>query len=99
MIQRVMVWVIGGLVFEEGEGVAEELVFDGEESGHFGFAAGFEGVGEGFEARVGAAGDKGGHGGAPERISPTRLQGPGQNRRLRKPRLFRGNWPPWRRQS
>ncbi|MCX6982726.1 MAG: hypothetical protein NTV08_18540, partial [Verrucomicrobia bacterium] len=30
MFQRVMVWVIGGLVFEEGEGVAEELVFDGE---------------------------------------------------------------------
>lgn len=36
-------------------------MFDGEESGHFGFAAGFEGVGEGFEAWVGAAGDEGGH--------------------------------------
>ena len=34
MFQRVMFWVIGGLVFEEGEGMAQELVFDGEQRGH-----------------------------------------------------------------
>ena len=49
-------------MFEESEDVAQELVFDGEEGGHFGFAAGFEGVGEGFQTRVGAAGDERGHG-------------------------------------
>ena len=47
-----MVWVIGELVCGECEGVAQQLVFDGEERGHFGFAAGFERVGEG------AAGDE-----------------------------------------
>jgi hypothetical protein len=46
------------------------------------------------EGDIQDTGDEGGHGGAPERISPTLLQGPGQTGFLRKPRLFSGYGPP-----
>ena len=56
-----MMWVIGGVVFEEEEGDFDEFVDDGEEDGHFGFAGGGEAVGEGFEAGVAAACGESGH--------------------------------------
>ena len=44
----VMSWVIGGLVFEKSGGDFEQLMEDGDEDGHFGFAGGGETVGEDF---------------------------------------------------
>ncbi len=46
---------------EDGEGDFEELVEDRDEHGHFGFAVEGEAIGEGFEARIAASGDHGGH--------------------------------------
>src|SRR5262245_12205312 len=53
--------VVGGRVFEQAEGDFEELVEDGEEDGHLGFACGREAVGEDLEARIAAASGQGGH--------------------------------------
>ena len=41
-LKGVVSWVVGGMVFEEGEGDFEEFVEDGDEDGHFGFTGGSE---------------------------------------------------------
>ncbi len=57
--EGVVIWAVGGLVFEEAEGGLDEFVEDGDEDGHLSFAGGGEAVGERFETGVVAAGDHG----------------------------------------
>jgi len=70
-LERVVEWLVGGLVFEEREGDFDEFVEDGDDDGHFGFAVLSESIGEGFEAWVVAAGDDGGHVKDPSEVAVT----------------------------
>lgn len=53
--------VIGGVVFEDGEGSSDEFVKDGEDDGHLGLAIGFEAVGESLEPGISMACNDGRH--------------------------------------